>query len=110
MSAVQPGCYHRCGHRAAVGRHFCSARCAAEWAESMAEGNDDEWCVPCQAWNPKGHDDKLLCGHVSAKLTVGAKHAEASAQYNRAIRHSSGNSKADSRRFNESLSEMSKRD
>jgi hypothetical protein len=36
MSAVQPGCYFRCGRKAAVGRLFCSARCAAEWAEEMA--------------------------------------------------------------------------
>jgi hypothetical protein len=84
MSAVQPGCYYRCGRKAAVGRLFCSARCAAEWAEEMAMGNGDEWCVPCQDWKQREHET-LACGHLIAGLTTGDKHADASAKYNAAL-------------------------
>ena len=83
MSAVQPDCYHRCGRKAAVGRVFCSARCAADWAEALARGNEDEWCVPCQEWRTRGLSDRtrLACGHVAAGLSEGARHAEAARKY-----------------------------
>lgn len=87
MSQVQPDCYHRCGRKAAVGRLFCSARCGAEWAEAMARGNEDEWCVACQEWRTRALSDKatLACRHVAAGLVEGAKHADASVKYDQAI-------------------------
>lgn len=83
MSAVQPDCYHRCGRKAAVGRIFCSARCAAEWAEAVARGNGEEWCVPCQDWREYLLSDRtqLACGHAAAGLVEGARHAEAAKRY-----------------------------
>ena len=80
MSQVQPGCYHYCGRKAATDRLFCSVRCAAEWAEEMAMGNGDEWCVPCQAWK-QADRETLQCGHVKAGLSSGEQHAEAKAKY-----------------------------
>jgi hypothetical protein len=84
VSAVQPGCYFRCGRKAAVGRLFCSARCAAEWAEQMAIGNEDEWCTVCQDWHARTQEG-LACGHVAAGLTVGHKHADAARKYTEAV-------------------------
>ncbi len=90
MSDVQPGCYFRCGRKAAVGRLFCSARCAAEWAEQMAIGNEDEWCAVCKDWFARRSlsrvsEGGLTCGHVAAGLTVGHKHGEASRKYTAAV-------------------------
>jgi hypothetical protein len=87
MSAVQPDCYFCCGRKAAVGRLFCSARCGAEWADDMARGNEDEWCVPCQEWKSRGLSDKtkLACDHVAAGISEGAKHVDAVKKYETAI-------------------------
>lgn len=87
MSRFQPDCYHRCGRKAAVGRVFCSVRCAAEWAEALARGNEDEWCVPCQEWRTRGLSDrtKLACGHAAAGFVDGMKHAEAAKKYTVAV-------------------------
>ena len=46
----RPRCY-ACGKkRVRRGSRFCSNRCAAEWAEELASGNDDAWCIGCQEW------------------------------------------------------------
>lgn len=31
-------------------KRFCSDTCAADWAELLARGNEDEWCPNCDAW------------------------------------------------------------
>lgn len=31
---------------------FCTNKCAAIWAEIIAQGNGDSWCETCQEWAP----------------------------------------------------------
>jgi hypothetical protein len=87
MSQVQPGCYARCGKPAKPGDRFCGKQCAADYAEELVRGNEDEWCVPCQDWKGKERSpaERLVCGHIAAGLDAGAKHAQAAALYNKAV-------------------------
>jgi hypothetical protein len=81
VSQVQPGCYYRCGRKAAVGKLFCSKACAGEWAETMAEGNEDEWCPICKDWVNAMSGSRLTCRHLRTGLKHGMKHNDASEQY-----------------------------
>lgn len=59
-----PGCYHNCGKRAAKGHLFCTKACAAEWAEELAQGNNEYWCPWCAEWRAPHYEAELLqCGH-----------------------------------------------
>lgn len=56
----RPQCYHMCGKPARLPKsHFCSDKCASEWAEVMREGNEDDYCFLCQEWaNVHNHNSK----------------------------------------------------
>jgi hypothetical protein len=52
---TRSGCYFNCGKPSRMPKsHFCSDKCASEWAEQMVEGNQDDWCVECQQWFSSG--------------------------------------------------------
>lgn len=43
-------CYS-CGRKKARPHsYFCSQRCAAEWADEIAGGNEVAWCPTCKNW------------------------------------------------------------
>lgn len=50
MRNVKPKCYGHCGKRARKGFVFCSLKCAANWAEELALGNEDAFFLDSGEW------------------------------------------------------------
>lgn len=46
----RPRCYGCRERPARVDSLFCSNRCAADFAEALAQGNGDVWCSVCCEW------------------------------------------------------------
>ena len=44
-----PRCYG-CARKARPDSRFCSDRCAAGYAEELVAGNEDSFCIQCDAW------------------------------------------------------------
>lgn|GEM_PF-4003946 len=75
--SLKSGCYANCGKKAAKKSLFCSSRCAANWAEELARGNEDEWCPVCGTWGHEQPDGTIQCGHPTSGITEGMSRAEA---------------------------------
>lgn len=66
---TRSGCYHNCGKPSRLPKsHFCSDKCASEWAETMIEGNGDEWCSFCQVWINDNAQHKDSCPNKDTEI------------------------------------------
>lgn len=82
---MRPMCYG-CEKDAARGRMFCSARCAALYAEELVRGNEQHYCPICASWESASHQDDagnllLNCDHVASGITEGMSDKDARAKY-----------------------------
>ena len=82
MSQMQPKCYG-CDQKAAIGRMFCTTRCAAGYAEELIRGNGEEWCPLCEQWVGTQSYDKehLSCQHKANGITEGMSHTMAANRF-----------------------------